>query len=151
MVDKAEKNIFRDEKGRFMKGSTAALGRRSRLKIMIPREAVLEIETEVEKLRKTMNEKFGKNFAKQLLIDQICTLQKSILQGKWSCDHQGTFLDAKSLMAGYLDISPMIKSIAMLIREQRLLVQALGYGDEKEKPKGLQEKIMEFDRAESNS
>jgi len=84
-----------------------------------------------------------------LMVDQVCLLQKSILLGKWSCDNQGSFVvDRKSLSAGYLDMNPMIKSLAVLIREQRLLLQALGdEGEGMMRPMTPLEKAAAFDRA----
>ena len=148
-MDREEGHIVRDKKtGRFRKGSKAALGRRSRFKAVIPREIVLGVEKQVKEFKKPIEERFAGNSLKLLMIDQICMLQKSILLGKWSCDNQGTFVDQKSLSAGYLDMNPMIKSLAVLIREQRLLLQALGdEGKDMKRSMTPLEKAAAFDKA----
>lgn len=148
-MDSKESHIVRDKKtGRFKKGSKAALGRRPRFKATIPREVILRVEAKVKEFRKPIEERFAGNSLKLLMVDQVCVLQKSILLGKWSCDNQGTFVDQKSLSAGYLDMNPMIKSLAVLIREQRLLLQALGdEGGGTKRPMTPLEKAAAFDRA----
>lgn len=148
-MDREEGHIVRDKTGRFKKGSKAALGRRPPFKATIPREVVLEVEAQVNEFRKSIEERFVGNSLKLLMVDQVCLLQKSILLGKWSCDNQGSFvIDRKSLSAGYLDMNPMIKSLAVLIREQRLLLQALGdEGEGMMRPMTPLEKAVAFDRA----
>jgi len=140
----------RDSKGQFRKGNIASRGQRREAPVVeIPGEVREAMEKSLGKLRNEILTRIEKGKRreplKMMIVDQIMALQRAILEVKWCAESLTGSVDGRALGVGTLDVQPRNKSLADLIKQQRLLMDSLKLSEEDLGPT-LQDVIQSIER-----